>query len=492
MPAGWSLAAVLTLSVLAGSPALAAEPSPLRLGDVGLEPLAFGGLEGWAEDDQSAALSTFLASCRPLLRQTRIAAERRVLVDALKGACRRAQGVAPGREAARAFFEENFRPIRIVKLGDAAGFLTGYYEPIVDGSRTPSSEFATPMYLRPPDLVPEKQIRKARFANKGRRIPFPNKGRAVRIVDGKPVPYYNREQIELGILDGKALEICWVRDPADAFFVQIQGSARVRLADGTFIRVNYDGHNGHPYTPVGRIMIERGWATRDTMSMERIRAFMAADPDKARELRRENKSFVFFRVAQLADNQEAVGGQGIPLTAGRSIAIDTALHPYGLPFWLDSELPGYGVAPTEKFRRLMVAQDTGSAIVGPARADIYFGAGDEAGKLAGRIRHSGRFVMLVPRDIDPLASWREAPLPPIKADYEARAQAEAKAEAEAKAKMEAEAKAKADAEAKAKAEAEAKAKAEQAATKPKAGKASKTSRHRSHRAKRRVRGGWFW
>ena len=164
------------------------------------------------------------------------------------------------------------------------------------------------------------------------------------MLEGKPVPYYDRLQIELGILDGRGLEICWLKDPVDAFFMQIQGSARVRLPDGGFIRLNYDGYNGYPYTPVGRIMIERGLATRDTMSMDRIREYMAANPDEGRDLRRENKSFVFFRVAPLSDDQEAIGGQGIPLTAGRSIAVDTALHPYGLPFWIESELPGYRVS----------------------------------------------------------------------------------------------------------------------------------------------------
>lgn len=437
---GHILAAALSVWAIAGSAPAGAE-DVLKLGDVALEPLAWSGLDGWSDDDQAVAFATFLASCKPILRE-RSARGAPPVVPALQAACRR--GIAAGRldrAEARTFFEENFRPISVAKLGSAAGFLTGYYEPIVDGSRIPSSQYTVPMYRRPDDLIPAGQgqarrIRKGGRDHRLRPTSFPNKGPMVRMLDGKPVPYYDRLQIDLGILDGRGLEICWLKDPVDAFFVQIQGSARVRFQDGTFIRLNYDGYNGYPYTPVGRVMIEHGLASRDNMSMDRIRQYMAANPDEGRDLRWENKSFVFFRVAQLSNDQEAIGGQGIPLTAGRSIAIDTALHPYGMPFWIESELPGYGVAPTEKFRRLMIAQDTGSAITGPARADIYFGAGDEAGRLAGRIRHAGRFVMLVPRDIDPLAAWREAPLPPIKADYEAKAQAEAKAEAEAKAKAE--------------------------------------------------------
>lgn len=433
------LAAALSVWAMAAPASAVAEDAPLKLGDVALEPLAWSELDGWSNDDQAAAFSTFLASCKPVLHQ-RSGRGIRPLDQALQAACRR--GIAAGhleRDKARTFFEENFRPISVVKLGSAAGLLTGYFEPIVDGSRTPSSEYTVPMYRRPDDMIPVGQKRKVGFANRMRRMNFPNKGPVVRMRDGKPVPYYDRLQIDLGILDGRGLEICWLKDPVDAFFVQIQGSARVRLQDGTFIRLNYDGFNGYPYTPVGRVMIERGLASRDNMSMDRIRQYMAANPDEGRDLRWENKSFVFFRVAELSNDQEAIGGQGIPITAGRSIAIDKELHPYGLPFWIESELPGYGAAPTEKFRRLMIAQDTGSAITGPARADIYFGAGDEAGRLAGRIRHAGRFVMLVPRDIDPLAAWRTAPLPPIKADYDAKAEAEAKAKAEAEAKAKAEA-----------------------------------------------------
>jgi membrane-bound lytic murein transglycosylase A len=213
------------------------------------------------------------------------------------------------------------------------------------------------------------------------------------------------------VFDGQHLEICWLRDPIDAFFIQIQGSGQVRLEDGTILRVNYDAHNGWPYTAVGRILIDRREVPREEMSMERIRSWMQAHPDAARDVRRMNRSFVFFRIVGLSADQEAVGAQGVPLTARRSIAVDKAIHVYGTPFFIEADLPVESEKSATKFRRLMVGQDTGSAIVGPARADLYFGAGDEAGRIAGRLRHEGRFAMLVPLEIDPVAAGRSAPLP---------------------------------------------------------------------------------
>jgi membrane-bound lytic murein transglycosylase A len=194
----------------------------------------------------------------------------------------------------------------------------------------------------------------------------------------------------------------------------------VRLEDGALLRVNYDAHNGHPYTPVGRILIERGEVPREEMSMQRIRQWMLADAEKGRELRRQNKSFIFFRVVGLSSDEEARGGQGVSLTPGRSIAVDRPVHSYGMPFWIEAELPIESDQPTTKFRRLLIAQDTGSAIVGPARGDIYFGAGDEAETVAGRLRHAGRFAMLVPREIDPAKVAAYVPLPAARPDMKAR------------------------------------------------------------------------
>jgi membrane-bound lytic murein transglycosylase A len=329
----------------------------------------------------------------------------RALDAPLAPVCREALALGPANASeARSFFEDRFRPVRISKLGETEGFLTGYYEPVVEGSRFPTREFTVPMYRRPRDLMSA-----SRRVGPG----FPNKGGAFRMFGRrKGPPYHTRAEIEDGALDGKGLEICWLKDPIDAFFIHIQGSARIRLEDGAVLRLNYAAHNGHPYNPVGGVLVQRGEVPREEMSMDRIRQWMLAKPEEAKELRRQNRSFVFFRIAELANDQEAVGGQGIALTAGRSIAIDRRLHAYGTPFWLDAELPLSSETGRDRYRRLMIAQDTGSAIIGPARADIYFGAGDEAGRVAGRIRHRGRFVMLLPRGVELADTGRPIPYPP--------------------------------------------------------------------------------
>jgi membrane-bound lytic murein transglycosylase A len=227
----------------------------------------------------------------------------------------------------------------------------------------------------------------------------------------KLVPYYDRGEIEDGAIAGRGLEICYLKEQTDLLFSQIQGSARVSLDDGGTVRINYDAHNGYPYTAVGRILIERNIIPKDQMSMQKIREWMEANPNEADELRRQNKSYVFFREVQLSDKDEAVGAQGVPLTPGRSIAVDKSLHVYGTPFFIEGELPIESALSNTPFRRLMIAQDTGSAIVGPARADLYFGAGLDAGKVAGRLRHNARFVILVPKSLDPAARGRKMPVP---------------------------------------------------------------------------------
>src|SRR3954469_5267485 len=378
---------------------------PMRWADTRFEPVAWSTIEGWAADDHAAAFATFSASCRALVGSAKSTRDARPVYAALLEICRKARaGGAQNDDAARKFFEENFAPVRVSKIDDPNGFLTGYYEPVVDGSRTQTDDFKVPVYGRPRDLV--------HMGRKGRGDSFPNTGRVVRrIARGKYVPYFDRAQIEDGALATRNLEIAYLKDANDLLFIQIQGSARVRLTDGTLLRVNYDSHNGQPYTPVGRILIERGIIPREEMSMERIRKWMAENPDGGKELRRQNKSFVFFRTVGLPEHEEARGAQGVPLTATRSIAVDKALHVYGTPFFIGAELPIDSDASTTKFRRLMIAQDTGSAIVGPARADIYFGSGDEAGHIAGRVKNPARFVMLMPRALDPLEAGRAMPLP---------------------------------------------------------------------------------
>lgn len=405
---------LLGAALVAAAPALARSVEfplvdhrtpPLQFPDSQYEPLAFADIPGWRDDDQLAALKAFADSCRSVLGQRADAPESRPIGSTLRGPCAalRREKIETA-EQARAFFEQNFLPLRISKLGENEGFVTGYYEPIVEGSRTKSDEFPVPVYRRPSNLF----VRGFRHSSAG----LPNRGEVFRKVGRrKLVPFYDRGEIEDGALSDRGLELAWLRNATDLLFMQIQGSARIRFEDGATLRLNYDAHNGYPYTPVGRVLIERGIVPREEMSMQRIRQWMDDNPEGARELRRQNRSFVFFREVKLADGEEPVGAQGIPLTAGRSIAVDKALHVYGTPFFVDGQLPIESDTSANAFRKLMVAQDTGSAIVGPARADIYFGAGVEAGRVAGRLRHPARFVMLLPRDLDPRTAARSMPLP---------------------------------------------------------------------------------
>ncbi|MPZ40054.1 MAG: lytic transglycosylase [Rhizobiales bacterium] len=421
-------AAAVALGVLASMPSEARDVDPLRAPDTQREPIQWSDLDGWADDDHAIAFGTFRTSCNPFLARGAVK-DKRPIHQALREVCRRAASAgALGNDKAKAreFFEQNFQPVRIAKLGEKTGLLTGYYEPIVDGSRFPSPEFPAPLYRRPSDMLVG--------GKKAAKRALPNRASVGRLNAKKKVePYFDRAAIENGALDGQKLEIAWIKDFWEAMSIQIQGSARVRLEDGTMVRLNYDAHNGHSYTAVGRILIERGLLTREDMSMERISQWMAKNPDKAKEVRGTNKSFVFFRITGLNTDTEPVGAQGVPLTPGRSIAVDR-IHVYGTPFFIDAELPINGPRTTDRFRRLMVSQDTGSAITGPARADLYFGAGREAGQIAGRIRQQGRFVMLLPRELDMIEAGRAMPLPLPKPKIPPEDEKAAKSKADAKAK----------------------------------------------------------
>ena len=378
---------------------------PLQISGGQYAPVAWSDIAGWRDDDHLAAYKTFRTSCKPISAQRKPPAAAKALGTSLRDPCRIAKRLefTDGRRA-KAFFEEHFLPLRISRLGEGEGFVTGYYEPIIDGSRTQTDIYNVPVYRRPSNLF----VHGTKQSSAG----LPNKGQVFRKIGRrKLVPYYDRAEIEDGAIAGRGLEICWLKSQTDLLFSQIQGSARVRLEDGSTVRINYDAHNGYPYTPVGRILIDRNIIPRDQMSMQKIREWMEQNPDGGNELRRQNKSYVFFREVQLSDKDEAVGAQGVPLTPGRSIAVDKALHVYGTPFFIEGELPIESERSRTPFRRLMIAQDTGSAIIGPARADLYFGAGVEAGKVSGRLRHNARFVILVPKSLDPVGRGRKMPVP---------------------------------------------------------------------------------
>ncbi|MBV9561052.1 MAG: MltA domain-containing protein, partial [Bradyrhizobium sp.] len=380
-------------------------PLPMQIVGSQYIPMSWADVPGWNEDDQLAAYRTFRDSCRPIVAGKSIGPNTKAIGSSLRDPCRaaRASDITDGARA-RAFFEQQFTPLNISRLGEADGFVTGYYEPVLEGSPTPTDVYNVPVYRRPSNLF----VRGYSQASPE----LPNKGPVYRKIGRrKLVPYYDRGEIEDGAIAGRGLDICWLKNPTDLLFAQIQGSARIHLPDGSTIRINYDSYNGYPYTAVGRVLIDRGIIPREEMSMQRIREWMEQNPDGAKDVRRQNRAYVFFRVVPLSDKDEAVGAQGIPLTPGRSIAVDNSLHVYGTPFFITGELPIESAQSRTPFHRLMIAQDTGSAITGPARADLYFGAGADAGKVSGRLRHNMQFVMLVPKALNPVEAGRKLPLP---------------------------------------------------------------------------------
>ncbi|MCC7271481.1 MAG: MltA domain-containing protein [Alphaproteobacteria bacterium] len=375
----------------ASAPPATAEPPPALT----LAAARFSNLSGWGDDDQAAVLPAFRRSCE------RLAAGdpgRAIGPDGIAGraadwraACAAAAAVpADDAAAARRFLEARFRPWRAGNRGDADGLFTGYYEPLLNGSRTRGGRYVVPLLRRPGDLV-EVDLGAFRPALKGQRI-------AGRVEGGRLRPYASRTDIDGGALDGRGLELLWVDDPVEAFVLHIQGSGRVRLADGTMVRVGFDGQNGHPYVPIGRILADRGEIPRDAVTMPAIRRWLAARPGEARRLLHENPSYVFFRELK---GDGPIGAQGVPLTAGRSLAVDPSFVPYGVPLWLDAEDP---LDPSARVRRLMVAQDTGGAIRGPVRGDVFWGFGPDAAERAGRMKSRGGYWLLLPKEVVPAAS----------------------------------------------------------------------------------------
>jgi membrane-bound lytic murein transglycosylase A len=318
---------------------MAAHPAPAQM-------LEFASLDGWAQDDHRAALTTFLETC-----------------DRLDGSdwvplCRLARDAGATDASARAFFELFFRP---VVIGTPPALFTGYYEPELQGSPVRTPRFAWPIYRRPPELR-----------------------------DG--AAYYDRAAIENGALRGRGLELAWLEDPVEVYFLQIQGSGRIRFPDGHVLRVGYAGKNGHAYRSVGQEMIRRGSHRPDEVSAQEIRAYVRATGRAGLDLLNVNPSYVFFRkLPDLPADKGPIGAMGQSITALRSVAIDPAFTPLGAPVWIEKA----GAAP---LRALMVAQDTGGAIKGPQRADIFYGTGAAAGDAAGTVKDGGRMVVLLPID----------------------------------------------------------------------------------------------
>lgn len=357
------------------------------LSDAILEPTSFDLLEGWTQDDHHAAFKTFFKSAvalvetradlrpaRPTPSSFRLFAER-----ALKDI-----DIDP-----RLFFETRFTPF-FVRPRQGRGFLTGYYEPEVSGSLTQSSAFSVPVLGRPHDLVSFLSDQApAEFASLSLS--------AARQTATGLEPYFDRAAIEDGALQDQSLVLLYLPDYVELFFAQVQGSARVRLPDGRIKRLTYAGRNGHPYTTIARVIRDEGHMPLEDINLGSLKAWLRANPKDAKRIMRLNRSYIFFSLSEdLLDGDGPIGAASLPLSAGRSIAIDRHQWCYGLPFYIRAELPDENGDPVD-FSRLMVAQDTGSAILGAARADLFMGSGERAGHHAGLIRHPGDFVVLLPK-----------------------------------------------------------------------------------------------
>jgi membrane-bound lytic murein transglycosylase A len=350
-------------------PPPAAPPGPAGPAELRLTPVGFDALPGWAEDRPAPALAAFLAGCPRILAlapEAPVAAASGGLAGRASGwqaLCRSAAKVPATDAAARAFFESGFQPYALGDAGGSRGFFTGYYLPRVAGSLKRASGYDVPLYRKPPDLKE---------------------------------PYFTRAEIDRGALAGRGLELVWLASPIDAFFVSVQGSAEIALGGGAEMLVGVAGTNGRGYVAIGRILIERGEIPAAEMSMQRLRAWLIAHPGEATALMERNPRYIFFR---RLPGPGPVGSAGVALTPGRSLAVDPAFLPVGAPVYVDT-----ADGRDRPLARLMLAQDTGSAIKGPLRADVYWGGGAEAEALAGPMKSPGRLFLLLPRGVAPPAA----------------------------------------------------------------------------------------
>lgn len=348
---------------------------------------SFADLPGWLSDDLSGAYAAFRRSALHVLDRPYRTGALGISHDAFAEAyasARACEALDP--VAAREFFERHFVPYRVVPGGED-GFVTGYYEPEVEASPVRTPHFAVPLYSRPPDLVD--------IDDRTRPPEMDPYFEFARDTGAGFVEYHDRSRIESGALSGRGLEIAWVAGRVDAFFIHVQGAARLRMPDGMVRRVTYAAKTGHRFTGPGGVLAALGEIPREAVTMQSIRAWFRANPERTDEILWRNRSFIFFRDAPVDDFLLGpVAAAKVPIAPLRSIAVDRALHTFGTPFYVDA--PDLTIVDGRPFRRLMIAQDTGSAILGPARADLFFGSGDAAGELAGVVRHSARFHALVP------------------------------------------------------------------------------------------------
>ena len=353
-----------------------------------LQRLGFEALKGWASDDHAAALQTFRRSCREIMDEG-TAFERPTLFGGARSDWAQLCSDALAASSAKSFFESYFIPFRVVDDARPDGLFTGYYEPEAEGARAPDETFTIPIYRRPTDLISFNQQQKDESG-----LDYGC------LVDGKPTAYLSRRDIEQGALKGQGLELVWLKDWADAFFIHVQGSGRIRFADGSAMRLSYAAKSGRRYTGIGGLLVERGILAREHMSMQAIRAWMSKNPQQARELMWENQSFIFFREAQLEDpSLGALGAQHVQLTPGRSLAVDRNIWMLGTPVWLETNVPSATDGALQPFNQLLIAQDTGTAIIGHARGDVFWGFGEAAGNIAGQMKSPGSMIVLLPKTV---------------------------------------------------------------------------------------------
>jgi membrane-bound lytic murein transglycosylase A len=342
-----------------------AEPLPMDT-----TPLSFPDISGWADDDHAAALAALrlsLASDEPSALADRAAA----------------LGDTPSPEAARQFFEKNFSPRRVTPQAKSA-IVTGYFEPELKGALEKTQEFSIPVYALPPDLI--------LVTAENRPEGWPEDYTGGREKPDGIVPYFTRREIEEGALAGRGLELLYLADPAECFVMHVQGSGAVRLPDGGIVRLGFSGKNGHPYTSIGKLLVQRGELEAATATLDALLAWIRADAERGRRLMQENASFIFFHIRDQA--AQGPSAHGVSLTPGRSLAVDPRYHRLGMPIWVEAK--GLSDESGRPFQRLMIAQDTGSAIRGQVRGDIFWGSGKTAGRIAGATKHPCNFIVLIP------------------------------------------------------------------------------------------------
>ena len=395
-----SFAALFCLS-LAGCTTLAWPPQVKPVTDeLSLKASSFDELPGWDDDAQGQAMIALQRSCTQILKRD---PDKNLGVGDFAGTVAQwqpvcedlADAVPMTDEEARAFLEAHFTPYQMQGSNGAEGLFTGYYEPTLHGSSRKHDNYTIPIYGRPNDLV---SINLGAFkpALEGEHII----GRVDK--DKNVVPYYDRAQIEDGALKGEHNEIVWVDNAVDAFFLHIQGSGRIVMDDGSMVRVGYSAENGQPYMAIGKALVARGALSKDNVSMQSIRDWLEKNPVDAVGIMDLNESYIFFRklTGDSGPFDGPLGAEGVPLTPGRSLAVDKKMVPYGVPVWLDAEDPDGKAA----IQRLMVAQDTGGAITGAVRGDFFWGAGEEAAHKAGLMKSKGSAWVLLPKTTAVVAS----------------------------------------------------------------------------------------